>query len=126
MTPAGGDVDGGGANDGDLASAGEDGGGANDGDPARSGVDGSGANHGDPARHVSDGVDDRGTDDGDGGVDGGDAGSDGSGGSDVWEGYEHADDGVAMTDLDARVEAALAATPVDLPTHRPSQCESRY
>lgn len=122
-----------GANDMDAACGGLEASGANGDDPARDGVDDfedSGANDTVPTQDgpdgndpASGGVDGRDTKTGDGGVDGGDAGSDGGGSSDVWEGYEHADDGAAITDLGARVEAALAATPVDPPTHRPSQCE---
>lgn len=33
------------------------------------------------------------------------------------------DDGVAETDLDAELRLALMSTPMDIPTHRASQCE---
>lgn len=60
------------------------------------------------------------------GIDSSDSGSDVSGtdaSGDVWDGY--ADNGVAETELDAEIRAALATPPLDPPTHRPSQCKIR-
>ncbi|CAM9157600.1 unnamed protein product, partial [Laminaria digitata] len=58
------------------------------------------------------------------GIDGGGAGSDKSGtdgSGEVWDGYDHGEDDVAETDLDAEMRAALATPPLEPPTRRPSQ-----